>query len=76
VNRLNQVDVMVAQTSKSAVSQVFKPANLENSIRLKYFTFSRFGNRRHSRFRNLRYEALFEGFFPDRGQASWNQPLT
>src|ERR1041385_1597602 len=41
---------IVAQTSKSAVSRVSKPADI-----LTLSTACRFGNRRYSRFGNLRY---------------------
>src|ERR1051325_392900 len=41
---------VVAQTSRSAVSRVSKPADAST-----FSTARRFGNRRHSRFRNLHY---------------------
>jgi len=46
----------VAQTSKSAVSQVSQPAN-RTSPAPAIWTVCRFGNRRYGRFGNLRYEA-------------------
>src|SRR5581483_10655181 len=47
----------VAQTSKSAVSRVSKPAGWTNLPALpEASTRCRFGNRRHSRFGNLRYK--------------------
>jgi hypothetical protein len=53
------VSERVAQTSKSAVSQVSKPAEGSgNSAASEHSTRSRFGNRRYGRFGNLRYIAV------------------
>ena len=46
----------VAQTSKSAVSQVSKPADLTHTRHAANFQPCRLGSRRYSRFGNLRYE--------------------